>query len=56
MPIVLVLQMMEGWDRWGLVDLYLGVAWATGGGCHLIGLAFFLCFCILLSRVLSLFI
>ena len=29
MPIVLLLQMMGGWDRWGVVDLYEGVG---GGG------------------------
>ena len=32
MPIVLLLQMMGGWDRWGLVDLYYGLGGGTGGG------------------------
>ena len=33
MPIVLLLQMMGGWDRWGVVDLCHGV---TGVGYNLI--------------------
>ena len=32
MPFVLLLQMMGGWDRWGLVDLYYGLGGGTGGG------------------------
>ena len=36
MSIVLLLQMMRGWDRWGVVDLCCGVGERTGGGYHLI--------------------
>ena len=53
MSIVLLLQMMGGWDRWGVVDLYKGVGGGTGGGYHLIVFVLFLCFCILLSHILS---
>ena len=42
MSIVFLLQMMEGWDRWGVVDLYYGVDGGTGGGYHLIVFVFFL--------------
>ena len=54
MPIVLLLQMMGGWDRWGVVDLYYGVGGGTGGGYHLIDfIVFFSCrfvfFCLTFS-------
>ena len=54
MSIVLLLQVMGEWDRWGLIDLYEGVVGGTGGGHNLI--CFFLGFCILLLLVLSPFI
>ena len=44
--IVLLLWMMGGWDRWGVVDSYQGVGEGTGGGYYLIVLfisAFVLC-------------
>ena len=53
-PIVLLLSMMRGWDRWAVLDSYQGVGWGTGGGYYPIGF-FDLCFCLLLSHVLSLF-
>ena len=53
MPIVLLLQMMGGWDGWGMIDLYWGVGGGTGGRYHLV---FVLCFCILLLEFLSSFI
>ena len=39
--IVLLLWMMGGWDRWGVVDSYQGVGGGTGGGYYLI-VCFFL--------------
>ena len=51
MSIVLLLQMMGRWNRWGLVDLYFGLGGETGCGYHLRALVFSLCFCILLSHV-----
>ena len=56
MSIVLLLQIMGGWDRWGMVDSCYGVGGETGGGYHLIVFVFFLCFCILFSEVPSPFI
>ena len=56
MSVVLLLQMMGGWDRWGVVDLYLGVGGTTVAGYHLIIFVFLVCFCILLLHVLSPFI
>ena len=44
--------MMGGWDRWGVVDSYQGVGGGTGGGYYLI-VFFNLCFCLLVSDVLS---
>ena len=41
MSIVLLLQMMSGWDSWGKVDLYQRVGEGTGGGHNLI--VFFTC-------------
>ena len=43
--------MMGKWNRWELVDLYLGVGGETGCGYHLRDLVFSLYFCILLSHV-----
>ena len=54
--IVSLLQIMEGWDRLGVVDLYYDVGGSTGGGYHLIVFTFVLCFSILLSRAPCLFI
>ena len=45
MPIVLLLQMMGGWDRCGLVDLYYGLGGGDRGWYHLIFV-----FCFSLSR------
>ena len=43
MPIVLLLQVMGGWDRWGVVDLFrVWVGGGHGGGHHLIVFVFFL--------------
>ena len=39
MSILMVLQIMWGWDRWQLIHLYYGVGGRTKGGYHLI--AFF---------------
>ena len=47
--------MMGGWDRWGVVDSYQGVGGGTGGGYYLI-VFFYLCFCLLVSHVLFLFL
>ena len=47
---------MDGWDRWGVVDLYKGVGGGTGGRYHLIVNLFFSCFCILVSHILNPFI
>ena len=47
--IVLLLRMMERWDRWRVVDSYEGVGWGTVGGYYL---SFFICgfvFCSLMS-------
>ena len=49
--IVLLLQMMGGWDRWGVVVLYQGLGGGTGGGYNLIFFAFF--FLVLLYFVAS---
>ena len=43
MPFVLLLQMMGGWDRWGLVDLYYGFGGGTGGGIILYLIFFLSC-------------
>ena len=58
MSIVLLLQIMRGWDRWGagVVPLHQCVGGGTGTGYHLIVFVFFLCLCILLSQALSPFI
>ena len=40
MSIVFLLQMMEGWDRWGVVDLYCDVSGGRRGGYHLIVFVF----------------
>ena len=40
MSIVLLLQMMGGWDRCRVVDLYCGVGGGTGGWYHLIVFVF----------------
>ena len=53
--IVLLLQIMGGWDMWGVVHLYYGVGGGRGGGYHLMVFVFFFCFYILLSYVLSTF-
>ena len=59
MFIVLLLQMMGGWVRWGVVDLSQGWEEGTGGGYYLAVSALFfffnLCFCPLFSHVLCLF-
>ena len=36
MSIVLLLQMLGGWDRWRVVDLEQGVGGGTEGGYYLI--------------------
>ena len=41
---VLLLWMMEGWKRWGMVDSYQGVGWGTGGGYYLL-VCFFIFIC-----------
>ena len=41
-PVVLLLWMMGGWDRWRVVDSYQGESGATGGGYYLI-VFFFIC-------------
>ena len=43
MSIVLLLQMMEGWDKWGVIDLYLGMGGGKGGGYHPIVFGVFSC-------------
>ena len=54
MSIVLLLQMMRGWDRWEVVDLCCGVGEGTGDRYHLIIFFFVLCFCSLVPHVLKL--
>ena len=56
MSIVLLLGMMGGWDRWGVVDLYQCVGEGTWSRYHLIVFVFVFCFCILLPDFLSPFI
>ena len=41
MFIVLLLQKVGGWDRWGVVDLYTSWVEGTGGGYHVIVFVFF---------------
>ena len=53
MSIVLLLQVMGKWDRWGMVDLYKSVGGGTGGRYYLTGFVFFLYCCILLLHILS---
>ena len=40
LSIVLLLQMMQGWERWGVVDFCQGVSGWQRSGCHLIVLFF----------------
>ena len=55
MSIVLSLQILGGWNGWGVVDLYWGVGGGTGGGYHLI--VFFSCaFVFVSSRSESLYL
>ena len=61
MSIVFLLQMIGVWDRWVTSRwLIFIMVWLWGGGdgvCYnFIVFVFFLCFCILLSHVLSRFI
>ena len=42
MSIVLLLQMMGGWERWGVVAFYQSVGEGRGGGYHLTVFTFFL--------------
>ena len=51
--IVLLLWMMGGWDRWGVVDSYQGVGGGTGGGYYLI--VFFICAFVFWSLMSCLF-
>ena len=51
--IVLLLRMMGGWNRWGVVDLYQGVGGGTGGGYYLI--VFFICAFVFWSLMSCLF-
>ena len=45
-----------GWNRCRVVDSYQGVGKGTGGVSYLIVVFFYLCFCLLFSYVLSLFL
>ena len=40
MSILMVLQIMWGWDRWQLIHLYYGVGGGTKDGYHLIAIFF----------------
>ena len=55
--IVLLLWMMGGWERWGLVGLHHGVGGGGGGTeCrYYLIVCFYLWFCLLVSHVLFLF-
>ena len=53
MSIVLLLQMMGGWDRWGVVDLQQGVGGVTSDGYYLVVFVFFFFPLVLLSLLLS---
>ena len=46
---VLLVWMMGGWDRWGVVDSYQGLGGGTGGWYYLISHSFFHFSCVLLS-------
>ena len=56
MPIVLLLQMMEGWDMWGVVDFLSGCGWGDRGWILSYSFCcfyfFHFCFCPLFSHVL----
>ena len=41
-PIILLLWIMGGWDRWGVVDSYWGLGAGTGGAYYLL-FCFFVC-------------
>ena len=58
MSIVLLLQMMEGWDRWGVVDLLQGVGggdrgWVLSCSLFFLFVYFFTCVFVLCSLMSS---
>ena len=56
MSIVLLLQMMGGWDRWRVVDLQQGVKGETGGGYYLVVIVFFVCLFVCFDLCFSAFV